>query len=62
MKIVGDDNEEVDEELMVHVIPVEPDVTLNGVDRILTITIVNDDGKLLSNLTLLQGLVRMVQG
>ena len=56
--IAGDDIEEVDETVVVRIVPVEPDVTLDGVDKMLTITILNDDGKLLSSL---QGLVRMMQ-
>lgn len=47
---MGDDNEEKDEELVVRIIPVKPDVTLDGVDKVITITILNDDGKLLSSL------------
>lgn len=46
VKIEGDEYEERDEELVLRIFPVEPDVTLDGVDKTLTITILNDDGKL----------------
>lgn len=45
MDIVGDAQEEVDEEVMVRVFPVSPDITLGGVKKNLTITIRNDDGE-----------------
>lgn len=50
MKIEGDEYEERDEEVVVRIFPVEPDVTLDGVDKMITITILNDDGELLSSL------------
>lgn len=44
--IKGDALEEPDELFLIHLVPVPPDITPEGKDNYLSITIYNDDGKL----------------
>lgn len=44
LDIVPDGLEEEDEEVVVHVLPTSPDVTVGGVELSITVTILNDDG------------------
>ena len=42
---MSDGQEEEDEDVVVHAVPIAPDVTVGGVEKSMTITILNDDGK-----------------
>ena len=43
--IVPDLNEEIDEEVVIRLFPVAPDVTFEGREKSIIVTIMNDDGE-----------------